>query len=61
MTILSEQQMRDIDGEGLWDGFVCGASAAFLIGMALSPDPFSKLAWGATWTTAIGSCGSTLH
>jgi hypothetical protein len=58
MINLCASQMRDLDGKGLWDGFVCGASVAFLVGMTVSPDPVSKLAWGTTWTTAIGSCGS---
>ncbi len=58
MTTLSASQMRDIDGEGFWDGFLCGASATFAIGMTLSPEPISKLALGSIWGTALGSCGS---
>jgi hypothetical protein len=57
MTVLSASQMREVDGEGLWDGFICGASVGALIAVALSPDPISKFTLGAYWTSAISSCG----
>ena len=57
MTALTVSRMREIDGEGFWDGFACGASASFALAMTLSPDPFSKLMLAAAWTTAAGACG----
>lgn len=60
MTTLTSAQMQDLEGEGFWGGFFCGASAAVLLGMALSPDPFTKLAWGVAWSTAAGTCGAAL-
>jgi hypothetical protein len=60
MTVLNELQMRSLDGEGFWDGFLCGTAVAFLVGMSLSPDPISKLAWGLAWSSALGKCGGLL-
>ena len=60
MTVLNELQMRSLDGEGFWDGFLCGTSAAFVVGMTLSPEPFSKVALGIAWSSAIGKCGGLL-
>lgn len=59
MTVLSESQLREIDGEGFWDGFVCGASVGALIWAATTPDPVSKLALSTLVTAAVGSCGKT--
>ncbi len=60
MTVLNEAEMRDLDGEGFFDGFLCGSSVAFLVGMTISPEPFSKVAWGIAWSGAIGKCGGLL-
>lgn len=60
MTALNELQMRGMNGEGFWDAFLCGSSATFLVGMTLSPDPVSKLAWGVAWSGFIGKCGGLL-
>ena len=61
MTVMSTSQMREVDGEGFWDAFICGASVGALISVALSPDPVSKFTLGALWTSAIGSCGSAFQ
>ena len=60
MTALSQSQMQSINGEGFFDGFICGASVGALVWAVTSPDPVSKLALGTLWTTAIGSCGIAL-
>jgi len=58
MTVLTATQMREVDGEGFWDGFLCGASVGGLVWVAASPDPISKLALGKLVAGAIASCGS---
>lgn len=60
MTVLSQAQMRNIHGEGFFDGFLCGATVGALIWAVTTPDPVSKLALGTLWTTAISSCGIAL-
>ena len=57
MIVLTTEQMRAIDGEGFWEGFLCGAATSIAIGATLSPDPVTKLVLGSAWTTAIGTCG----
>lgn len=57
MTELNQSQMREIDGEGFFEGFLCGASLGALIWAATSPDVVSKLALGTLWSTTIGACG----
>lgn len=60
MTDLNELQLRGLEGAGFWDGFLCGASATFVVGMTLSPDPVSKVALGLALSSAIGKCGGLL-
>ncbi len=60
MTALSASQMREVNGEGFWDGFLCGASVGALVSVTLSPDPVSKLTLGTIWAGALASCGSAL-
>ena len=60
MTTLNVSQMREVDGAGFFDAFVCGAIVGTLIWVAVTPEPVSKLALGTLWTTAIGSCGSAV-
>ena len=60
MKTLNALQMREVDGEGFFDGFVCGASVGALVWVAVTPEPVSKLALGTLWTTVIGSCGSAV-
>lgn len=57
MTALKEAQMRELDGEGFWEGFVCGAAAGLAVGMTVSPEPYSKLLLTSAWGAAVGACG----
>jgi hypothetical protein len=57
MTVLSASQMNELEAEGFFEGFLCGASVGTLIAVAVSPEPISKIALGTLWSTAIGSCG----
>ena len=60
MTALSAPQMRQIDGEGFWEGLACGATSSFALAMTLSPDPFSKISLAAAWTSVVAACGQAL-
>jgi hypothetical protein len=59
MTALSASQMRDLEGEGFWDGLACGTSASFALALTLSPDPVTKIGLASAWTAAVVACGNT--
>ena len=58
MKTLNAMQLRQYDGEGFWDGLICGASAGYIVFALLSPDPLSKLGLARAGVMAVGSCGS---
>ena len=60
MTALNASQMRELEGEGFWEGFLCGATTSLAIAATLSPDAVSKIFLATAWTTAIGTCGIAL-
>ena len=57
MTVLSKSQMQGLDGEGFFDGLVCGAAAGLAVALTLSPEPVSKAVVTSAWVGAIGACG----
>ena len=60
MTSLNASQMRALEGEGFWQGFICGATTSLAIAATLSPDAVSKIFLAKAWTTAIGACAIAL-
>ena len=59
MTAMTASQMRELDGEGFWDGLACGAATSFALAMTLSPDPITKIGIASAWTSAVATCGNT--
>ncbi len=45
MQVLTLEQAQQLEGGGFWRGFVCGLTAVATIGIIVSPDPISKLAF----------------
>ena len=44
MQTLTIQQMERLEGEGFWQGVVCGLTGAATLAVILSPEPVSKFA-----------------
>ena len=60
MYELTIDQMAEIDGEGFWEGFLCGAGIVGSIAATFSPDPMSKVALWTIYSGTAGVCGLAL-
>ena len=60
MQELSIEMVQQIDGEGFWGGFLCGAGLAASAYVLFTPDPVGKLAMYTVLTSTAGACGLAL-